>query len=308
MNALGPALRTYVAMRRGLGYKVRQQEKSLSDFVRFMEVHGAAVITRKLALEWATQPPDRHATWRLRLIDVRGFARHLLSVEPRTEVPPTGLLPGRSRPTPYLYTKKEITELLEAALDLRPPDGLRRWTYYCLLGLLAVSGLRIGEAVSLRREDVDLEQGVLTIHGTKFGKSRLVPVHSTTQRVLMQYAKRRDGQLCPPRSPYFFVAARGGQLRPRRVREVFHRLSWQTGLREPEDHTGPRLHDFRHHFAVQTLLGWYRSGRNVEPLLPVLSTYLGHTCMRDTYWYLSTCPELMGQAVRMLESRWGRLS
>ena len=308
MNALGPALGAYVAMRRGLGYKFRHQEKSLSDFVRFMEARGATVITRNLALEWVTQLPDRHATWRLRLTDVRGFARHLLSAEPRTEVPPTGLLPGLSRPRPYLYSKKEITELLEAALDLPPADGLRGWTYYCLLGLLAVSGLRISEALSLRREEVDLEQGVLTIRGTKFGKSRLVPIHCTTRRVLMQYAKRRDRQLCPPRSPYFFVAARGGRLRPERVRRVFRRLSRQTGLRGPEEHTGPRLHDFRHSFAVQTLLGWYRSGRNVELLLPVLSTYLGHSCMRDTYWYLSTCPELMGQAVRRLENRWGRLT
>ena len=137
--------------------------------------------------------------------------------------------------------------MLEAALDLPPADGLRGWTYYCLLGLLAVSGLRISEALSLRREEVDLEQGVLTIRGTKFGKSRLVPIHCTTRRVLMQYAKRRDRQLCPPRSPYFFVAARGGRLRPERVRRVFRRLSRQTGLRGPEEHTGPRLHDFRHY-------------------------------------------------------------
>jgi len=261
MSPLGSALRGYIAMRRGLGYKVCQQEKNLRSFVRFMHARGAVVITRKLAL----------------------------------------------RPTPHLYTTKEITELLKAALDLRSPDGLRRWTYYCLLGLLAVSGLRIGEAVSLRREDVDLEQGVLTIRGAKLGKSRLVPVHCTTRRVLMEYAKRRDRLLCRPRSSYFFVGADGGWLRPRRVRKVFHRLSRQTGLRAPESRTGPRLHDFRHAFALQTLLARYRSGRNVEPLLPVLSTYLGHTCVRDTYWYLSTCPELMGHAVRRLERSWRRV-
>ena len=134
-----------------------------------------------------------------------------------------------SRAKPYLYTETEIAELLAAALDLRSANGLRPWTYYCLFGLLAVSGLRISEAVSLCREDVDLEQGVLTIRGTKFGKSRLVPIHSTTRQVLMQYAKRRDRQLRPPRSPYFFVAARGGQLWPQRVRTEFRQLSRKTG-------------------------------------------------------------------------------
>jgi integrase len=192
MSTLGTAFRAYLELRRGLGYKVHQQEKNLHDFVCFMKRRRATVITRKLTLEWVTQPSHRHGTWSQRLVDIRGFARYLLSMEPRTEVPPTGLFPVRSRPTPYLYTRKEITKLLKAALDLRPSDDLRRFTYYCLLGLLAVSGLRISEAVGLRREDVDLEQGVLTIRGTKFGKSRFVPVHRTTQRVLAQYAQRRD--------------------------------------------------------------------------------------------------------------------
>jgi len=308
MSALGTALPAYLDLRRGLGYKARQQEKNLHDFVRFMTRRRATVITRKLALKWAMQPQYSHSTWRHRLIDIRGFARYLLSMEPRTEVPPTDLFPLRPRPTPHLYTGKEITKLLKAALNLQPPDSLRRFTYYCLLGLLAVSGLRISEALGLRREDVDMEQGVLTIHGTKFGKSRLVPVHRTTQCVLTRYAQRRDKQFQPQRSPYFFVGTGGDRLRPRSVRKVFHWLLRQTGLRETENQPGPRLHDFRHHVAVYTLLGWYRSGRNVESLLPVLATYLGHSSIRDTYWYLSACPELMGQAVLRLEKHWERQS
>lgn len=304
MNTLKSALQGYVSIRRGLGFKFQHQEKRLTSFVRFMEERGATVITNKLALEWATQSPERRPSWALCLTDVRGFARYLSSVDSRTEVPPTGMLPGPSRAKPYLYTEKEIVKLLETALELRPKDGLRRWTYHCLFGLLSVTGLRISEALTLRREDVDLTEGILTIRGAKFGKSRLVPLHPTTRCALDRYAKRRDAHLCPPRSPYFFVAERGGKLLLQYVHRVFWQLSRQTGLRDPADHTGPRLHDFRHRFAVRTILTWYRSGQNVELLLPALSTYLGHTCVRDTYWYLSACPELMGQAARRLEKRW----
>ncbi len=304
MSTLRSALRKYVAMRRALGFKFQHQEKRLTGFVSFMEERGATVITHKLALEWATQPPDRRPSWALRLTDVRGFARHLRSAEARTEVPLTGVLPGFSRAKPYLYTETEIRKLLAAALALPPTDGLRRWTYHCLFGLLAAAGLRISEALALRREDVDLKEGILTVRGTKFGKSRLVPLHPTTRCILVRYAKRRDAHLHPPRSPYFFVAERGGQLLLQYVHRVFWRLSRQTGLRGRVDHSGPRLHDFRHRFAVHTLLAWYRSGQSVELLLPVLSTYLGHTCVRDTYWYLSACPELMGYAARRLEKRW----
>ena len=305
MSSLRSALEQYVTMRRGLGFKFQQQQKRLTGFVTFMEDRGAAVITSKLAVEWALQPPDRRPSQALRLIDVRGFARHLRSTESRTEVPPAGLVPGPSRAKPYLYTETELRELLTAALALPPADGLRRWTYHGLFGLLAVTGLRISEALALQRDDVDLREGILTIRGTKFGKSRLVPLHPSTQRILMRYAKLRDAHLDPPRSPYFFVAERGGQLLLQYVHRVFWRLSRQIGLRSPSDHTGPRLHDFRHRFAVQTLLAWYRTGQDVEILLPVLSTYLGHTCVRDTYWYLSACPELMGQAARRLEKHWG---
>ena len=194
--------------------------------------------------------------------------------------------------------------MLAAALALPPERGLRRWTYHCLFGLLAVSGLRISEALALRRDDTDLERGILTIRGTKFGKSRLVTIHSSTQQVLQDYSRRRDLHLVHPHSPCFLVAERGGQLLPQYVYPVFLKLSRQTGLRAETARTGPRLHDFRHRFAVATLLDWYRSGIDVDSLMPVLSTYLGHTCIRDTYWYLSACPELMGYATRRLERRW----
>jgi integrase len=240
----------------------------------------------------------------LRLCDVRGFARHLVTVEPRTEVPPVRTLPPIRRAKPYLYTDEEIQRLLAAALDLPPIDGLRRWTFHCLFGLLAVTGLRIGEALRMRRDDVDLRQGVLIIRDTKFGKSRLVPVHATTREVLLRYAARRDEQPDRQSSPYFFVTERGRRLLIQYVHRVFWKLSRRIGLRGPADHTGPRLHDLRHRFAVQALLGWYRAGEDVERRLPALSTYLGHGCVRDTYWYLSACPELMEHAARRLDARW----
>jgi integrase len=161
--------------------------------------------------------------------------------------------------------------------------------------------MRIGEVLALKRPDVDLEQGLLTIRGTKFGKTRLVPLHSTTCQVLARYARRRDAQIRPARSDYFFVAERGGKLLHQYVWRVFNRMSREIGLRAACAHRGPRLHDFRHRFAVQTLVNWYRAGESVEHLLPVLSTFLGHVCVRDTYWYISACPELMGHAVRRLE-------
>lgn len=307
MNALLSALQKYVTMRRGMGFKFQHQEKRLTSFARFMEERGATVITNKLAIEWATLPKDRRPSWALRLTDVRGFARHLRGLDAQTEVPPTGILPGLTRAKPYIYTDMEIETLLAAALDLPPVDGLRRWTYHCLFGLLSVTGLRISEALNLHCGDVDLKDGVLTIRDTKFGKSRLVPLHPTSRHALAAYAQRRDAHLSPAaRSQYFFVAEQGGKLLLQYVHKVFWQLSRQIGLRGPLDHSGPRLHDFRHRFAVQTLLNCYRSERSVELILPVLSTYLGHTCVRDTYWYLSACPELMGHTVRKLEQRWER--
>jgi integrase len=303
MSTLHSALSDYISMRRGLGYKFIQPEQRLGRFVAFMEQRRARVVTHELALEWAMQPTDRRATWSLRLSDVRGFAHYIRNIDLRHEVPASGTLPVPVRRKPYLYTDAEIGDLLTAALALPPSNSLRRWTYHCLLGLLAVSGLRISEVLHLQRKDVDLESGVMTIRDSKFGKTRLVPVHHTTRSILRRYAKERDTRLDPPKSPYFFVGVRGGQLLLQNVHAVFWRLSRQTGLRAPSAQTGPRLHDFRHRFAVQTLLNGYRSGERVELILPVLSTYLGHVCVRDTYWYLSACPELLGHAVSRLGKR-----
>ncbi len=214
------------------------------------------------------------------------------------------MLPGWKRAKPYVYSDAEICALLAAALALPPAGGLRRWTYHTLFGLMTVTGMRISEAMSLERDDVDLDAGILTVRLTKFGKSRLVPLHLTTRTALRNYASRRDAMLGSRCGATFFVAERGGRLRHQYVHRVFLQLSREIGLRGPGDHTGPRVHDLRHRFAIRTLLDWYRAGKDVEQLLPVLSTYLGHACVQDTYWYLSACPELMGEAARRLDRRW----
>ena len=293
MTGLRSALERYLSMRQGLGYKYQHQARRLADFVSFMEKRKATTITTKLAVAWATLPPDRHASWALRLTDVRGFARHIANIDPQTEVPPAGILPPLKRAKPYVYSDAEINALLAAALALPPANGLRRWTYHYLFGLIAVTGMRLSEAIGLQRSDVNLDEGVLTVRQSKFGKSRLVPLHRTTREALLSYAERRDAHLGSRCGPHFFVAERGGRLLHQYVHRVFWRLSREIGLRRPGDHTGPRVHDFRHRFAIRTLLDWYREGIDVEQQLPVLSTYLGHACVRDTYWYLSACPELM---------------
>ncbi len=304
MTNLHSALKRYLSMRKGLGYKYQHQTRRLADFVSFMESREATTITTKLAMEWATLPPDRHASWALRLTDVRGFARHIANIDPKTEVPPVGILPGLKRAKPYIYSDAEVNALLVAALSLPPAGGLRRWTYHHLFGLIAVTGMRLSEAIDLQRDDVDLEAGVLTVRLTKFGKTRLVPLHPTTSAALRNYAARRDSHFASPCAPHFFVAERGGPLLHQYVHRVFWRLSREIGLRRPGARTGPRVHDLRHRFAIRTLLGWYREGTDVEKKLPALSTYLGHACVRDTYWYLSACPELMQEAAQRLDRRW----
>jgi integrase len=307
MKRLRDAIADYLALRRSLGFKLRATAAHLIDFAFFLEQKSAAYITTALALEWAMQHVDHQpSTWAKRLGFVRVFARHWSATDPRTEIPPAGLLPFRAqRAQPYIYTEQEIQSLLAAARRLSPSSGLRPWTYHCLFGLLAVSGLRISEAIKLERQDVDFDQGLLTIRQTKFNKSRLIPLHISTRDVLAEYAQRRDRLIPTQSSLCFLLNDHGRCLESSTVRQTFYYLSRQIGLRGPGDHTGPRLHDFRHRFALKTLIDWYRAGEDIERRLPVLSTFLGHTHAADTYWYLSTHPELMGLAIERLQQRWG---
>jgi len=307
MNTLRQAAQEYLTMRRSLGYKLQGAGKSLLDFVTFMEQHRASYITQSLALAWAKQPSDvQPCEWARRLSCVRSFARHRSATDPRTQIPPVGLLPYRpKRAQPYMYSDEQIKELLRAALKLPAKNGLRPWTYHCLFGLLSVTGLRVSEAQNLELQDVDLRAGVMTIRGAKFGKSRLVPLHASTRRVLADYMARRERVWANRRvSSYVFVSNWGNRLDGGDIRRTFYALSRQIGLRGPSDSHGPRLHDMRHGFASKTLLRWYRAGENAERRLPILSAYLGHVHWSDTFWYLSALPELMHEAMSRLERRW----
>jgi integrase/recombinase XerD len=306
MKPLTKAIDDYLALRRSLGFKLHDAGVALKNFASFMEQRQAQSITTRLALDWAQQPRDAQpAHWARRVSFVRSFARHYVATDPSTEVPPAGLLPYRpARARPYLYSHDEVRRLLEQALQLPGSPGLRPWTYHALLGLLVVTGLRVGEALRLRLADVDLDANVLTVRGTKFGKSRLVPIHASTRSVLANYQTRRAGHLDGRDSVYFFVTRTGNHLDGADVRRTFYELSRGVGLRGQNDSRGPRLHDFRHRFAVETLMGWYRSGEDAERRLPVLSTYLGHVHVSDTYWYLSAHPQLMALAMARVERRW----
>jgi integrase/recombinase XerD len=307
MSTLRQAAEQYLQLRRDLGYKLRETGRRLEDFVAFAEREGASHVTTDLALRWAQQPAGvQPATWASRLRIVRRFALWLNAADRRTEVPPPGLLPGRYlRKRPYIYSDAEIRDLIRAAGQLASAAGLKGRTYATIFGLLAVTGMRVSEVVALDRDDVDLEEGILRIRRTKFGKSRLVAVHDSTREVLAGYARERDRVVRRPAAPAFFLSEGGGRVMGWSARYNFAKVSREVGLRAPtadrRHGRGPRLHDMRHRFAVCTLLRWYRAGLDVEREIPKLATYLGHVHVNETYWYLEAVPELLELAARRLE-------
>jgi integrase len=308
MSTLREASEQYLQLRRELGYKLRGVTCLLRSFVAFAERERAPHVTTELALRWAQQPPSAQpATWASRLGVVRRFAVWRSASDRRTEVPPADLLPGRyRRQRPYIYSDAEIEGLVRAASQLPSAAGLKGRTFATIFGLLAVTGLRVSEALALDREDVDLEEGVLRIRRTKFGKSRLVAVHESTRQTLADYACERDRVVQRPATAAFFLSERGGRVTEWAARYNFAKISREVGLRAPTTNgrhgRGPRLHDMRHRFAVCTLLRWYRAGINVEREIPKLATYLGHVHVNETYWYIEAVPELLELAIRRLES------
>jgi integrase len=275
--------------------------------VAFLQAEGAPHITRDLALRWATQPAKAQpTTWAWRLGIVRRFATWYSATEPRTEIPPVGLLRHRyQRKPPHIYSNEEIEKILRQTQQLPSSNGLRASTYTTLFGLLVATGMRVNEALGLDRADVDLKVGILYIRRAKFGKSRYVPVHPSTVSALKNYAVARDRLFPAPPTPAFFISERGRRITDQMAEYTFAKLSQRIGLRpraKGKGH-GPRLQDMRHRFAARTLIRWYRAGLDVERELPKLSTYLGHVQVKDTYWYLEAVPELLQLATNRLIQR-----
>jgi integrase/recombinase XerD len=295
-------LEDYLALRRAMGFKLERHAQLLGQFVDYLAAQHVAALTVEHALAWASAPGSADVRWwAARLSMVRGFAGYLHALDPGHQIPPPGLLPHRARRVvPYLYTDHEINALITAATALALP--LRAATYQTLVGLLAVTGMRVGEAIRLDRADFDAQAGVLTVRGAKFGKSRQLPLHPTTTARLGAYLDLRDRLCSRPVTAALLLSTRGHRLRYERLWQTFHRLVGQAGLQPRAPGCVPRIHDLRHTFAVTTLLGWYRDGADVPALLPRLSTYLGHADPKHTYWYLSAAPELLALAAARLDN------
>ncbi len=296
----------YLRLRRALGFKLTAEGRLLPQLVDYLAQAGTSTLTSDLAIAWAGLP---HASQPIslahRLGAARGFARYLQTIDPAVQVPPAGIWATRTaRPAPYLWSPTDISRLLGAAGEL--PGPFRAATHQTLLGLLAVTGMRVGEALDLAWPDVDLDGGVLKIREAKHHRERLVPLHPSTTYRLRRYAGRPDRPTPPARSRRpgsFFVARAGAAVTYSNARNTFTALTVALGLRTAS--VQPRMHDLRHSFAVRTLIDWHRRGVDVTARLPVLSTYLGHRSPAGTYWYLSAAPELMELAAAHLTTQAG---
>jgi integrase len=295
MTGMGQALDGYLDLRRGLGFKLARDEKLLRQFIAWAQDRGASTVTADDALAWAVLPGRDASRWqRMRLSAVRGFARYLATLDP------AGVLPaGRRRAVPYLYSAADVTALMTQARHLR--TRLRPATITTLVGLLTVTGMRIGEAIALDDADFDPERQLLLVRNAKFGRDRLLPLHLSAAAAVQGYRDLRDQILPRPVSEALLVSSTGARLRHDNISVTFGRLARQAGLAPRPGGARPRIHDTRHSFAVATLLGWLRDGGSVAERLPLLSAYLGHADPADTYWYLQGSPELLAEAARRLE-------
>jgi len=300
MIPLRQALEDYLQIRRRLGFQLKTDQLLLENCVGFLEQAGAVRITTELALMWARLPVEaRPHRWRQRLGVVRGFARFLATIDPDSEVPSIDLLPAHCpRVAPYIYSPAEITALLDAAGRLTPL--LRAASYRTVIGLMATTGLRLGEALGLERQDVDLGDGVLHVRARQ-SKQREVALHPSTITALREYARQRDQRWPQPLSPAFFLNLRGDRLAKSEFNHYFAKLIGQVGLEGAGERVRPRPHDLRHTMAVRTLLDWIKAGEDVDRRMPELSTFLGHAQPESTYWYLQAVPELMALISQRLE-------
>jgi integrase len=302
MSTLSQIADDYLQLRHALGHKLDDAGRLLPRLVAYLEANGAQTITLEAALAWAQQPDlqSDSTTWARRMTVARGFARHLAGIDPHTQVPPVTMLPyHKHRRIPYLYSLADVAALMtQARLTIASP--LRAATFETLIGMLAVTGMRIGEAIRLDRSDVDWDQGLAVVRASKFGKSRALPLRASTVAALADYAQRRDQLLPSPKTTSFFVSITGKRLHYGDVQFMFQILVSGAGIGAGSP-VRPRIHDLRHSFAVRTLVDWYRDGENVQTRLAWLATYMGHRDPRFTYWYLSASPELLALAASRLD-------
>jgi integrase/recombinase XerD len=306
MNRLFKAVQEYLTMRYQLGYKLKRPTSVLNGFAAYAKQKKVSHITTKIALDYAMQ--NRNAappSWASRFGIIRRFALHMRLLDPLTEVLPLYLLPySYRRKSPYIYSENDILKILKSCrfLSNHPLDAR---TYYTLFGLIAVTGLRPSEALNLEHDSVDMHLGIITIRDSKFRKTRKIPVHKSTIKVLKEYVSHRDHYFRRKVSPYFFVGKRGYGLQASTVRSIFAKICIRAGLRNKGEHVGPRMMDLRHTFAVKTLERCYQDGLNADIVMPILSTYLGHENPINTYWYLSATPKLFGLINARLEKKFG---
>ena len=295
----------YLSERRNLGFALRSTGYSINSFAHYVdELNHQGPLTIEIMADWAQQDKsnsNKPETWARRLKNLRSFARYLQQFEPGTEVPDDSVF-GRIPPrlAPHIYSVDEIIDLLKAARQLKPTDGLRGATYETLFGLIASTGIRVSEAIHLLNTEVDLKQGILTIRKTKFFKSRYVPLHPSTVEALRQYNSLRNSYIDVTDETSFFVGSRGHrlgqQLSLRQVRRVFSSLRDQLGWINRGAHDAPRIHDLRHSFVVRRVMLWHIKGMNIDQKMLALSAYVGHAMITNTYWYLTGVPELMALA------------
>jgi len=304
MTGLREHLADYLKVRRAVGFKLARTELLLNDFVDYLEDHDAAIVTASAAIGWASLPATGPSSrWHAqRLSVVRVFARYLHVIDPIHEIPAAKVFPTpNQRATPFIYTNADIAAMMTAARGFA--NRLRAASLEAIIGLLAVSGLRIGEALRLDRSQVDLDNGVLQILDSKFGKDRLAPIHPTTSAALADYLMVRDRLSPQPQNPAMFVSAAGTRMLYCNFHDAWLKIVSRAGLSARSAKCRPRPHDLRHTFAVNTIKTWYRGGDDVTAKLPTLATFLGHVHPGHTYWYLTGSPELLAIVVERLDNK-----
>ncbi len=306
MSGLAEHANEYLRLRRALGHELAAAHRLLPRFVDYLESVGSSTITTEIALVWVRRPDADPASsvWPTRMSVVRGFARHMSGIDPATEVPPLGLVMSRQRwRPPYIYSPHDVEALMDEVHRLIPTP-LQAATFETIIGLLAATGMRVGEAIGLRDCDIDWSDGVVVVRDSKFNKSREIPLHPTTVTALGSYVRTRARHVRPAKDSTLFVSSKGTPVIYTQFGVAFRKLLAQSGVGQ-DSAKPPRIHDLRHSFAVRTLARWYRAGENVGALLPKLSTYMGHIEPGYTYWYLSASPELLSLAADRLQTSQG---